>query len=218
MPPSWTRRLRLWWSPSICAVVLLTLACNNDSVVAPSPSPAATPVSAPTIVAIAHPTDTPAATESPTLRLMPSRTPVPTPAATPLPDAAIVQIGTATYRTDVADTGAARAQGLSGRPTLASDEAMLFVYDDDATRAFWMPNMNFPLDMVWIKSDCTVASVTANVPNPRPEKPRNELPRYPSGEPVRFVLEINSGQAATNQITPGARVKFSGQITNQWGC
>lgn len=95
---------------------------------------------------------------------------------------------------------------------------MLFVYDVDSSHTFWMPNMHFPLDMVWIKSDCTVAGVTADVPHPLPETPHSELPRYPSAGPVRFILEINAGQAAQHAIMPGAIVKFDGQIAGQWGC
>lgn len=95
---------------------------------------------------------------------------------------------------------------------------MLFVYDADGPRSFWMPDMRFPLDMVWIKSDCTVAGVTADVPHPLPETPRGELPRYPSTAPVRFILEINAGQAAQHAIMAGAVVRFDGQIAGQWGC
>ena len=95
---------------------------------------------------------------------------------------------------------------------------MLFVYDEDAPRTFWMPDMHFPLDMVWIRSDCTVAGVSADVPNPTLDTPRDQLPHYPSSEPVRFVLEINAGQAQTHRIVPGSTVEFAGQIAGQWGC
>ena len=135
-----------------------------------------------------------------------------------MPDAPLVRIGDAVYVADLAVTGGERAQGLSGRPSLGENRAMLFVYDNDGRRNFWMPDMHFALDMVWIKSDCTVAGVTADVPYPLPETPRNELPRYPSAGVVRFVLEINAGQAARHAIMPGAIVQFDGQIAGQWGC
>lgn len=163
-------------------------------------------------------TDLPAATNLPAATDLPIAPTLPQPGPTLQTDRPLVHIGDAIYLVDVAVTGEEIAQGLSDRPTLADDEAMLFVYDTDAPRTFWMPTMHFPLDMVWIKSDCTVSGVTADVPNPAPETPHSDLPRYPSTEPVRFILEINAGQAATNRITPGARVKFSGQITNRWGC
>ena len=95
---------------------------------------------------------------------------------------------------------------------------MLFVYDEDGPRTFWMPNMHFPLDMVWIRSDCIVAGVTADVPNPPLDTPRDQLDRYPSAGLVRFVLELNAGQAAIQGIEAGDTVKFGGEIAGQWGC
>ena len=182
----------------------------------PTVAPTATPTPTPAPTATLPPTSTPAptATPSPTPTPAPTATPVPT----PLPDAPLVRIGDAVYVVDLAVTGGERAQGLSGRPSLGANRAMLFVYDDDGRRSFWMPEMHFPLDMVWIKSDCTVAGVTADVPHPLPETPRSELPRYPSAGAVRFVLEINAGLAARHAIMPGAVVQFDGQIADQWGC
>ena len=146
----------------------------------------------------------------------PTDTPAPT--ATPLPDAPLVFIGDAVYAVDLAVTGEERTQGLSGRPSMEADRAMLFVHEADSLRTFWMPDMHFPLDMVWIRSDCIVDGVTSDVPNPSPETPRDELPRYPSTGPVRFILEINAGQADAHGIVPGSPVQFAGQIEGRWGC
>jgi uncharacterized membrane protein (UPF0127 family) len=129
-----------------------------------------------------------------------------------------VHIGDTVFVVDLAVTPAERTQGLSGRPSMDADRGMLFVYDEDGARTFWMPDMHFPLDMVWIKSDCTVSGVSSDVPNPPPATPRNELLRYPSTEPVRFVLEINAGQAAAQGVTAGTRVEFDGKIAGNWGC
>ena len=127
-------------------------------------------------------------------------------------------IGEAVYVADLAVSAEERVQGLSGRPSLDTDRAMLFVYEEDNPRTFWMPDMHFPLDMVWIRSDCTVAGVTVDVPNPPLDTPRNQLPRYPSTGPVRFILEINAGQAGAQGIVPGTPVQFAGQIEGRWGC
>ena len=127
-------------------------------------------------------------------------------------------IGNAIYLVDLAVTGEERTQGLSGRPSMAADRAMLFVYEEDGPRAFWMPDMHFPLDMIWIRSDCTVDGVTSDVPNPPADTPRDQLPRYPSSGPVRFILEINAGQAGAHGIVPGSPVQFAGQIEDRWGC
>ena len=161
-------------------------------------------------------TPVPTPTVTPTPSVAPTDTPVPT--VTPLPDAPLVFIGDVVYVVDLAVTGEERTLGLSGRPSLGTDRAMLFVYEEDSPRTFWMPDMHFPLDMVWIRSDCTVDGVTADVPNPSPDTPRDQLPRYPSTGPARFILEINAGQAEARGIVPGSRVRFAGQIAGRWGC
>ncbi len=161
---------------------------------------------------------TPARTPTPTLTqtIVPTATPAPT--ATPLPDAPLVFIGDAVYVVDLAVSAEERVQGLSGRQSLDTDRAMLFVYEADGPHTFWMPDMHFPLDMVWIRSDCIVDGVTADVPNPPVDTPRDQLPRYPSTGPVRFILEINAGQAEARGIGAGSPVRFAGRIAGSWGC
>lgn len=127
-------------------------------------------------------------------------------------------IGDAVYTVDLAVSAEERSQGLSGRPSLDTDRAMLFVYEVDRPRTFWMPDMRFPLDMVWIRSDCIVDGVTADVPHPPPDTLLDQLPRYPSTGPVRFILEINAGQAEARGIGPGSPVRFAGRISGRWGC
>jgi len=129
-----------------------------------------------------------------------------------------VRIGDTVYVVDLAVTPAERTQGLSGRLSMDAERGMLFVYGEDGARTFWMPNMHFPLDMVWIRADCTVAGVTANVPNPPLDTPRDQLELYPSAGLVRFILELNAGQAEMHGIGAGGAVKFDGQIAGQWGC
>lgn len=201
----------------VVAVGLAILACTADPVPTPVPTQTAglapsleTATPLPTATAVLVPTPTPTATTAPTA--------TPAPTATALPDAPLVLIGEAVYVVDLAVSAEERTQGLSGRPSLDVDRAMLFVYEEDGPRTFWMPDMHFPLDMVWIRSDCVVDGVTSDVPNPPLDTPRDQLPRYPSTGPVRFILEINAGQAETHGIVPGTPVRFAGQIEDQWGC
>ena len=148
----------------------------------------------------------------------PTNTAEPAPTATPLPDGPLVHIGDTVYMVDLAVTPAERTQGLSGRPSMEANRGMLFVYDEDGPRTFWMPDMYFPLDMVWIRADCVVAGVTADVPNPPLDTPRDQLELYPSAGMVRFILELNAGQAANQGIEAGGLVEFGGEIAGEWGC
>ena len=181
------------------------------------PPPAVTARATPTLTpSRAAPTATTALT--PTQTAPPTSTPAPAPTETPLLDAPLLHIGDTVYAVDLAVTPEERTQGLSGRPSMDTNRGMLFVYETDGPRTFWMPNMHFPLDMVWIRSDCTVAGVTADVPNPPLDTPRDQLELYPSAGQVRFILELNAGQAAMRGIEAGDTVTFGGEIAGQWGC
>ncbi len=109
---------------------------------------------------------------------------------------------------EVAATGPERAQGLSGRAQLPPGTGMLFIYDEAGIYAFWMVDMQFPLDFVWIGPGCAVVDLTPNVPPPLPNQARGDLPRYRPSEPARYVLEINAGEIAKIGITIGDPVAF----------
>ena len=54
-----------------------------------------------------------------------------------------------------------RAQGLSGRESLAADAGMLFVFEAERRPGFWMREMQFPLDFIWISAEGVVVNVKA---------------------------------------------------------
>jgi uncharacterized membrane protein (UPF0127 family) len=92
---------------------------------------------------------------------------------------------------DVVDTPAARAQGLSGRAGLAPDEGMLFLFEAPRVQSFWMKDMRFEIDIVWIR-DGRIVGITPNVPLPK--SPR-DLPQFSSPVPCDVVLEVRAGAA-----------------------
>ena len=118
-------------------------------------------------------------------------------------------MGGFTFRADVADTPALRQLGLGGRDSLAQNRAMWFVFDEAAPRSFWMLNMRFPLDIVWVSEVYVVTGVAERVPHPEPGTPLVHLPTYRSVVPVRYVLEINAGLADELAIVPGSRVSVA---------
>jgi uncharacterized membrane protein (UPF0127 family) len=89
-----------------------------------------------------------------------------------------------------------RMRGLMYRTHLDANAGMLFEFENDAFRTFWMKNTALPLDMVFIRADGTISSIAANA-TPMSEKVIS------SQEPVRAVLEINGGRAAALNIRPG---------------
>lgn len=178
-----------------------------------SPSPAPTlPTLAPTLPTLAPMLPSPAPT-------LPSPAPtLPTTAPTPDPSLPLVTIGQTTWAVELATTPAQRAQGLSGREGLLEGTGMLFIFETDRRLTFWMPEMNFPLDMVWIDSGCLVVDATLNAPVPLPGQSRADLPRFSPRQPARFVLEVNAGEFEGSEITLGAHAVFEGALEGQYGC
>jgi hypothetical protein len=60
---------------------------------------------------------------------------------------------------DIAATDEQRTKGLSVKDSLAENEAMLFVFNNEGEHTFWMKNMKFPIDIIWIDADKTVVHI-----------------------------------------------------------
>ena len=119
---------------------------------------------------------------------------------------------------EVAETPEKRRQGLSDRESLDPGAGMLFVYESARPLLFWMVRVQFPLDFVWIRDDCTVGEISRNVPPPPPDAEDSEIARVsPSGE-MQFVLEINGGEAEELGLGVGDEVMFEGAIAGRFGC
>ena len=72
-----------------------------------------------------------------------------------------------------------------------------------------MPNMNFPLDIIFIAEDGTVLNVEEAEPE-EPDTPRSEYVRYLSDGEARWVVEINQGLCEEHGIGPGTLVNIGG--------
>lgn len=109
-----------------------------------------------------------------------------------------------TFTVEVADTDATREHGLMDRTEMAADHGMLFVFQDDIPRAFWMKNTKIALDMLFFDADRRLVSVQRNVP-PCTSDP---CPAYSSGAPARYVLELNGGETQKIGVTAGDEIEI----------
>lgn len=96
--------------------------------------------------------------------------------------------------------------GLSGRDSLPADMAMAFPFDTPDYYAFWMNNMKFSLDIVFLRNK-HVVTIYKNVPNPK--FPTDKLAIYKPQEPADLVLELNAGQSDKLGIKPGDVLNIS---------
>jgi hypothetical protein len=109
--------------------------------------------------------------------------------------------GVHTFSVEVANTEAARRQGLMFVEHLPDGEGMLFDFYREQEISMWMKNTYIPLDMIFIRNDGRIAHIAENT------KPLS-TDVIPSGTPVRAVLEVAGGTAARLGIAEGDRVAF----------
>ncbi len=102
-----------------------------------------------------------------------------------------LQVGGTIVMVEVADGPEERARGLMFREGLGEGEGMLFVFERDGLHPFWMKNMRFPIDIVWLDSDGRVIHLETDVP-PCPGPP---CPLYTPRVSARYVLEVGANSA-----------------------
>ncbi len=110
---------------------------------------------------------------------------------------------------ELAVTDKQKQQGLSNRSKLNDDAGMLFDFTKDAnnTPGFWMKEMNFNLDLIWIK-DNVIISINQNVAAPDIKTPLNQLPVFYPPSEIDYVLEVNGNWSQKNNVRVGDKVKL----------
>jgi|SRR3989344_930933 len=113
-----------------------------------------------------------------------------------------IQLKDEIVRVEIADTSEERERGLGGLEGLADDEGMLFVFDEDGRPAFWMKDMLFAIDILWISRDGAIVHIEENV---APETyPASFVPR----SEARYVVELPAGYVARHDVGLGDIVRL----------
>ena len=104
------------------------------------------------------------------------------------------------YVLEIKDTDAERQQGLSGRDSLPPSNAMLFSFDNHAQRCFWMKDMKFDIDIVWLDESKKVVALEQSV----------QPSSYPQNfcHDGKYVAEFVAGTAKTDGISKGSQFNF----------
>lgn len=115
---------------------------------------------------------------------------------------------------DVAHDEESRNIGLGGREYLNINEGMLFVFEEPGIYPFWMKNMNFPIDIVWIDSENRIIQVDENI-QPQPGASDEELAQYVPPIPAERVLELRAGRARLLNAESGDLIKARPLVNSQ---
>ncbi len=113
-----------------------------------------------------------------------------------------VKIAGVKLKTELALTPEAQEKGLSGRKELKEDESMLFVFSLAGKYPFWMKDMDFSIDIIWIGEDLRVVYIKKDA---RPESYPETF--APAGD-AKYVLEVISSFSEKNNLKEGEKVEF----------
>ena len=113
-----------------------------------------------------------------------------------------VELAGKRFKVEVADTRDKQSLGLMFREVMPADQGMLFIFPGEAPRSFWMKNTRIPLDILYFDGQLNLVSFSLDTPPCRTE----QCPGYPSGVPVRYVLELNAGTASELGVVVGDRL------------
>lgn len=97
---------------------------------------------------------------------------------------------------EIADNDYERETGLMYRESMEDDQGMLFIFDKEEPRGFYMKNTNIPLDLIFFNSQNRIVSIEKNA---RPKS----LETIPSRVPAQYVLEVNAGLSEEWNLTVG---------------
>ncbi|MEK7478152.1 MAG: DUF192 domain-containing protein [Patescibacteria group bacterium] len=112
-----------------------------------------------------------------------------------------ILIGNTNLTIKIADTPAKRERGLSGTAPLTENEGMLFIFDQPNYYQFWMKDMNYPLDIIWVDNNYQIVDITPNL------SPSTYPQTFTSKKSAGFVLEVSAGFSKKNQVRVGETIK-----------
>ncbi|MDD5668626.1 MAG: DUF192 domain-containing protein [Candidatus Omnitrophica bacterium] len=118
------------------------------------------------------------------------------------PSAKKVCIGNVCVNAVIASSEQERAEGLMFKESLSENEGMFFVFERADVYSFWMKNMKFPLDLIWINTDKKIVDITRNAP-PCENDP---CPVFSPDQKIKYVLEVQAGFADKFKLRVGDSV------------
>ena len=102
---------------------------------------------------------------------------------------------------EIAETEEKQMQGLMYREQMKENHGMLFIFDRDDYRYFWMKNTVIPLDMIFVNFNFKIVTIRKNA------KPY-DLNSYASTAPAKYVVEVNAGFCDKYGIKVGDKISF----------
>lgn len=107
-----------------------------------------------------------------------------------------------TIEVAVADDNKERSQGLMNVRNLPESRGMLFIFEENAPRSFWMANTPLPLDIMFVNDNYEIVRIHHST-QPYSDK------SIESEKPAKYVIETNAGFSISHDIQEGMKVSLS---------
>lgn len=101
----------------------------------------------------------------------------------------------------IADDDNSRSEGLMDVHDLPTNAGMLFIFEDEAERSFWMANTPLSLDIIYANAEYEIVRIHRNTPPYSNEQILSELP-------AKYVVETNAGFTMAQDITEGIFIRI----------
>lgn len=124
-------------------------------------------------------------------------------AARPPPGFVLVTIRESSVVATVADTPTERSRGLAGRRALSPDEGMIFVFETPGEYGFWMKDVDFGIDVIWVSAERRVVGTLEGL------DPTTYPTVYRPPAPIRYALEVPAGWVAGHRVVSGDGVAIT---------
>jgi uncharacterized protein len=121
----------------------------------------------------------------------------------------VVKLDDVTLDVQIAQTDSQKTRGLMFQNELPYDQGMIFVFDNEQIIPMWMPNMQFPLDMIWFDKDGNVVHIEKNVPPCKsPLETATCTVENGGGKKAKYVLEVSAGFVDKFKITENSKLQI----------
>ena len=118
---------------------------------------------------------------------------------------AVVSVNAFKLIADLALTQDQQTKGLAVKNHMNESEGMLFVFQDPSKPSFWMKDMKFPIDIIWLDANRSVVYIA---PNLEPCPSQGTCPGYVPNKDSLYVLETTAGFSQRHNVTVGTKTNF----------
>ncbi|MDO8492658.1 MAG: DUF192 domain-containing protein [bacterium] len=117
-------------------------------------------------------------------------------------NAGVLTINDTAIVVEIANNPEKRILGLSGRESLPQNAGMLFAFAEPSFPEFWMKDMKFSIDIIWMDQKYTVVEITKNI------SPETFPNTFSPKEKSKYVVEVNTGFIDKYKINVGDKAAF----------